>query len=403
MIFDQRGEPIERRANPHAAEHGPHDSSLLAALLPECGVFMAWHTGGESHRRLAGELGVTPVLTELEDPLQAVQAYLGKGKSLVYGPVPSRRLGQSLGVDAIPFKTCNLNCVYCQLGRTKPLSHERRDFSPAGQILAQLRSALETHKPGEVDHVTFVGQGEPTLCSSLGWLIRQVKGMTDIPVAVITNGSLLYRIEVREELSAADVVMPSLDAADPETFRRINRPWPKLRIDEIIEGMIAFRETFGGKLWVEVMLVRGLNDDEARLVRLRDALCRIRPAKVQINVPIRPPAEAWVAVPDDETIERAVAILGEAAEIVAPYEGSFDLSGFTDVAEAVEAIIRRHPMRERRLVQTLSRFAPGDVAATLAELESSGRAQRRVYRNETFWEYAGGTFGGTARPAHGDP
>jgi len=404
MIFDERGEPTEKRPNPYADGSKRYEArALFTDLLPECGVFVARHVEDETQRCLTEELGLTLALTEMKDPLQAVQAYLGKGKSLVYGPVPSRRLGQSLGVDPIPFKTCNYNCVYCQLGRTKPLSHERRDFYPPQRILAQVRKALESHNLGEIDYVTFVGQGEPTLCASLGWLIREVKKITDIPAAVITNGALLHRADVREELAIADVVMPTLDAADKETFSRINRPWPKLHIHEIIEGMITFREVFNGQLWVEVMLVKGLNDAKRTLLGIRDALHRIRPDRIQINVPVRPPAEAWVEVPDDEAVARATAILGEAAEIVAPYEGSFDLSGYTDVEDAVEAIIRRHPMRERRLVETLNRFAPDYVNATLAKLESSGRARRRVYRGEAFWEYAGGTFGETVRKAHHDP
>lgn len=311
----------------------------------------------------------------------------------VYGPVPSRRLGQSLGVDPIPFKTCNYNCVYCQLGRTTPLTNERGDFFPREGILAQVRDALERHQPGEIDYVTFIGQGEPTLCASLGWLIRQAKALTDIPVAVLTNGALLFQPGVREELAAADLVMPTLDAANQEAFRQINRPWPRFRIAEIVEGMAAFRKTFKGQLWMEVMLVKGLNDDEATLLGIRDALARIRPDRVQINVSIRPPAEPWVEIPDDEAVKRATAILGEAAEVVAPYEGHFDLSGFADVAEAILAIIRRHPMRQRRLVETLEGWAPGEVEETLAWLESSGQARKRLYRSETFWEYAGGTFG----------
>jgi len=313
--------------------------------------------------------------------------------SYVYGPVPSRRLGQSLGVDPIPFKTCNYNCVYCQLGRTTPLTNERRGFLPREEILAQVREALERHQPGQIDHVTFVGQGEPTLCASLGWLIRQVKALTDVPVAVLTNGALLFQPEVREELAAADVVMPTLDAADQATFRQINRPWPRFHIADIVEGMAAFRRMFQGQLWMEVMLVKGLNDDVLTLLAIRDALARIRPDRVHINVPIRPPAEPWVKIPDEEAIEHATAILGEAAEVVAPYEGSFDLSGFADVAEAILAIIRRHPMRQRRLVETLDRWAPGEVEETLTQLEFSGQAQKRVYRSEIFWEYAGRTFG----------
>lgn len=309
----------------------------------------------------------------------------------VYGPVPSRRLGQSLGVDPIPRKTCNYNCVYCQLGRTKPIANERRDFFPPETILVEVREALESHAPGEIDYVTFVGEGEPTLCASLGALIRGVKALSDVPVAIITNGALLCQPPVREELAAADVVMPTLDAADQATFRRINRPWPRFRLADIVEGMAAFRQIFSGQLWVEVMLVRRLNDGEEVLFPLRDALARIRPDRVQINVPIRPPAENWVEIPDDEAIMQATAILGEAAEVMAPYEGTFDLSGFETLTEAVLAVIRRHPMRESRLLETLTRYAPKEVQATLTVLESSGQARRYIYRERAFWQYGGDT------------
>lgn len=306
----------------------------------------------------------------------------------VYGPVPSRRLGQSLGVDPIPLKTCNYNCVYCQLGRTTPITNERRDYFPAEDILAEVQAALKGHAPGEIDYITFVGQGEPLLCASLGWLIRQVKALTDIPIALITNGSLLFRVDVRREIRPADVVMPTLDAADPQTFRRINRPWPRLNVTTIVDGLAAFRDTFDGQLWVETMLIKGLNDDPATLERIAEALNRIQPDRVQLNLPVRPPAEDWVAMPDDRAVERAIAILGSAAEIISPYEGSFDLSGFDEPTEAVLAIIRRHPMREQRLLETLNRFIPGEVEETLNLLQATGRARRHVYRNQVFWEYA---------------
>ena len=305
----------------------------------------------------------------------------------IYGPVPSRRLGQSLGVDPIPFKTCNYNCVYCQLGHTRPITNVRRDYIPPKAIVRQLRETLARLPPDAVDYVTFVGQGEPTLCASLGWLIHQAKTMTPKPVAVITNGALLCQQDVREELAIADVVIPTLDTADRPTFQRINRPWPRFRIDQIISGMAAFRRSYTGKLWMEVMLVKGINDDEAGLLRLRDALARIRPDRIQINLPVRPPAERWVELPDEGAVSRATAILGAAAEVVLPYRGQFDLSGFVDPLDAVLSIIRRHPMRERRLRETLGHMPPRELESALIRLEESGQARRRVYRDQVFWEY----------------
>jgi len=178
----------------------------------------------------------------------------------IFGPVPTRRLGQSLGIDPVPLKTCNWNCVYCQLGRSKPMANERKDFFPADEILAEAKNALLSHQPGEIDWVTFVGSGETTLHASLGWLIREVKKITKLPVAVITNGSLLYKREVRQELLAADAVLPSLDAGTPELYQHINRPYPGLSFESLLDGLIAFSEEYQGNLWVEVMLVKDIND-----------------------------------------------------------------------------------------------------------------------------------------------
>lgn len=319
--------------------------------------------------------------------------------SYVYGPVPSRRLGQSLGVDPIPFKTCNYNCAYCQLGRTTPLANKRQDFFPPEEILAEVQAKLEADKPGEIDYITFVGQGEPLLCASLGRLIRGVKALTDIPVAVITNGSLLFMPEVQEEVRVAEVVIPTLDAVDEETFCRINRPWPELHIAEIIGGLVAFRRMFEGQLWVEVMLVKGINDTEQALSDIAGALSCIRPDQVHLNVPIRPPAEEWVEPPDDEGLIRAMAILGEVAPIVTPADGTFELVEDMSVVQAVIEIIRRHPMRETKLVETLTRYAdgPDEVQTTLEMLVASGQAQRHVYRGQAFWEYAGGRFAATLK------
>lgn len=307
----------------------------------------------------------------------------------VYGPVPSRRLGQSLGVDPIPFKTCNYNCVYCQLGRTNPLSNVRQDYLDPEGVLDEVKAALIDRRPGEIDYLTFVGQGEPLLCASLGRLVRGVKALTDLPVAVITNGSLLCLPDVREELGVADVVMPSLDAADQRVFRRVNRPWPGLRIKEIIEGLTTFRREFAGQLWVEVMLVRGLNDDEGVLLGLRDALSQIQPDQVHVNVPIRPPAEIWVEPPDEQGLLRATAILGEVAAIVGPYQGTFELSSDLTLPEAIIEIIRRHPVRQEDVLGALGGGDPSVVGAALAELAASGRAVKVEYRGRTFWRYAG--------------
>jgi wyosine [tRNA(Phe)-imidazoG37] synthetase (radical SAM superfamily) len=293
----------------------------------------------------------------------------------VYGPVPSRRLGQSLGVDPVPLKTCNWNCVYCQLGRSKPMVNERREYFPAEAILDDVKRALASHAPGDIDWITFVGSGETTLHSRLGWLIQEVKALTQHPVAIITNGSLLYLPEVREELALADAVLPSLDAGTPELYQRVNRPVAGLPFESLLEGMIAFRKGYQGKLWVEVMLVQGLNDSELALRDIANALARIQPDEVHIVLPTRPPVETWVQPPNEESLLHARALLGDIAHVLHPGSGSFDLSGNESLTEAVVGIITRHPMRESELIETLQHWSPGDIAATMIELERSGKAQ----------------------------
>jgi wyosine [tRNA(Phe)-imidazoG37] synthetase (radical SAM superfamily) len=301
-------------------------------------------------------------------------------------------LGQSLGIDPIPLKTCNWNCVYCQLGRTKPVVNERKDYFPPREILIQVEQTLGAHGPGEIDWITFVGSGEPTLHASIGEMIRQVKAMTNLPVAVITNGALLYRPRVRDELAAADVVLPSLDAGTPELYRKINRPHSQITFERHLEGLTAFRKQYNGRLWLEVMLVRGLNDTETALRDLAVAINRIHPDEVHINLPSRPPVETWVQPPKNEALMRARAILSGTVKVIHPVEGSFDLGGYNDIVDAVVGIITRHPMREDELKRTLTRWSPDEVSQSLEDLKNSGRAQLVERYGVQFWSAAGSYY-----------
>ncbi|NOZ79093.1 MAG: radical SAM protein [Acidobacteria bacterium] len=310
----------------------------------------------------------------------------------VFGPVPSRRLGRSLGIDPIPLKTCNWNCVYCQLGRTSHVVNERKEWVPESLVLEQAGRALERHTAGEIDWITFVGSGEPTLHSGLGRLIRGVKRMTSIPVAVITNGALLHRADVREELSAADAVLPSLDAGSDRLYRLINRPHSGLTFERQIQGLIAFRERYEGRLWLEIMLLEGVNDGEEALRDLARAVSMIEPDAIHIDVPSRPPAESWVRPAPEEGLIRASAILGDAARVLHPSEGSFDLGGYDNVVDAVIGIITRHPMRADQLERSLARWSPGQVREALAQLEADGRAQVVKRYGVRFWTVVGARY-----------
>lgn len=296
-----------------------------------------------------------------------------------------------MGIDPIPLKTCNWNCVYCQLGRTIPLTNERREYVPAEDILLEAEQALGSRGSEGADWVTLVGSGEPTLHSRIGWLIRQIQRLTDKPVAVITNGSLLHLPEVREELTAADAVLPTLDADSAGLYRKINRPHPGITFGRLVDGLIAFREEYPGKLWVEVMLMRGLNDTPQVLEGIAGLLKKVGPDAVHINLPTRPPAETWVQPTDEEGLMRAVSILGNIAEVVHPAEGNFDLGEYENVVDAVVGIVTRHPMRQDELERTLARWSPGEVREALTDLEASGRVQIVERHGARFW---------CASPAH---
>jgi wyosine [tRNA(Phe)-imidazoG37] synthetase (radical SAM superfamily) len=312
----------------------------------------------------------------------------------IFGPVPSRRLGSSLGIDPIPLKTCNWNCVYCQLGRTIPLTNERKEYVPRREIVAEVRQALSMQPPGAIDWVTFVGSGEPTLHSGLGRLIREVKTLTNLPIAVITNGALLYLPEVREELALADAVLPSLDAGNSRLYLKVNRPWPKLTFDRLLEGLIAFRQEYPGQLWVEVMLVKDLNDSEDALQEIASALELIHPNQVHLNQPVRPPCESWVQPLDKSGMERAQAILGAVVPMVSPEHIRSVVASSNDLESTILSVITRHPMHEEELCVTLRRWSTSEVHHALQALQAVQKAQVIDRFGQRFWSAAAAYYAG---------
>ncbi len=212
----------------------------------------------------------------------------------LFGPVLSRRLGLSMGVDLLKHKTCNLDCIYCELGRTKCLTTYRDCFVPSQKVLQEIRA----RRSEPFDHLTFAGSGEPTLSLDLGKIVAEAKEIVEAPVAVITNSTLLTSPVVRREEAAADGVLPSLDAASVESFRAINRPAPDLRIDKIIQGLKDFRKEFSGEIWLEVMLVKGINDRDAELIAR--AAESTEPDRIQLNTVFRTPAEPVEPLSEEE-------------------------------------------------------------------------------------------------------
>ncbi|MCJ7625630.1 MAG: radical SAM protein, partial [Anaerolineaceae bacterium] len=237
----------------------------------------------------------------------------------------------------------------------------------------------------EIDWITFVGSGEPTLHAGIGWLIKEVKKLTDIPVAVITNGSLLFLQSVRKALEVAEAVLPNLDAGTQKLYKKINRPHPDISFNRFIEGLVTFRKEFHGELWVEVMLVQGVNNTEEALTAIAKKMEQVQPDKVHIGIPTRPPAEKWVKPPNEEGIMRAIAILGEVAMVAPPVVGKFDLGGGENVIDAIIAIITRHPMSDDQLLRTLADFPDEQRAEIIDNLKASNQAQIIERFGQHFW------------------
>ena len=277
-----------------------------------------------------------------------------KGLKYVFGPVPSRRLGRSLGVNPIPFKTCNYSCVYCQLGKAIVFTNERKMFFPPEEMADEIIEICSV-KRDDIDYITFVGEGEPTLYKGLYTVSKMVKNNCNLPMAIITNGALFSTEEVRKDVLLFDVILVKVDANNEKLFRRINRPHKDIHFDKVIEGFIALRKEFSGEIWVETMLVKGLNDSEEVLWGIRDVLDRINPHKRFVTIPTRPPAEPWVEIPDSEVLFRSFRILN-AVPIYDVEHGEFDLSNFSSVEEGILTLIKRHPLRLENVEDLLKQY-----------------------------------------------
>jgi wyosine [tRNA(Phe)-imidazoG37] synthetase (radical SAM superfamily) len=301
----------------------------------------------------------------------------------VYGPVPSRRLGFSLGVDIVPLKTCSFNCIYCQLGRTKKRTVLRRKFFSSREILSSIREAV--HSGRKVDFITFSGSGEPTLNRSIGKLIREIKKLAPIPVAVLTNSSLLSQKFVRKSLLEAEVVIPSLDAATARTFRKVNRPEPSLKIEAIIDGLESFRREFKGQIWLEVMLVKGVNDSPADIEALKKAIARIKPDRVQLNTVVRPPAEKWALPLSRRELEAIKQRLGGRTEVVADFRKKPQPKAVESLDEPVLSLVARRPATVREIAAALG-SKEADVRRQLSGLMQRKKIRIVRHKGRDFYE-----------------
>jgi len=304
----------------------------------------------------------------------------------IFGPVPSRRLGRSLGVDLVPYKTCTFDCIYCDLGRTTHNTVSRQSYVSAEELERELELSLSIldKKP---DYITFSGSGEPTLNQNIGEIIHTIKDLTSIPVAVLTNGSLLSIEEVRNELLTADLVLPSLDAVTPFVFEAINRPYPSLRVGDIISGLIQFRKRYKGKIWLEIVFCRGVNDDKEEIVKLKEAIERIQPDRVQLNTPVRPPAEDFAYPLTLKRLEEVRNLFGNNAEVVSEFAAPMGDSFESDKDAEILNLIKRRPCTAEDISRALGLHLD-EVVKDLSRLARKGVIRYRMYEYHCFYENA---------------
>lgn len=300
--------------------------------------------------------------------------------SFLFGPVPSRRLGRSLGIDLVPFKTCSYDCLYCQLGLTTDKTVERREWVPLDGVLAELTEKLPTHP----DWITLSGSGEPTLYSRLDELIDGIHAISDVPVAVLTNGSLLWQPNVRKQLANADLVIPSLDAGSQSVFEMINRPAPEIDFKTMLDGLIRFREEFANPIWLEILLLDGINTSDEAIQNLVDDACRIGPDQIQLNTATRPPADNRATAVSKERLEQLAERFSPSAEIIADYRGVHAQTDFQNRKNTVQELLSRRPCTLDDISQGLG-IHRNETVKYIEELQAAGRLTTTQNGGRTFY------------------
>ncbi len=303
----------------------------------------------------------------------------------LFGPVPSRRLGISLGVDLVPHKVCSLNCVYCECGKTTKLTNERMEYVPVDKVLKELDHFFKNNP--DPDYITFSGAGEPTLNSGLGEVLDFIKsGKPDIPVAVLTNGTLLNDAGVRKELMKADVILPSLDSALDDTFQKINRPYHELKTDKIINGLVDFRKEFKGKIWLEVFILPGYNDDTRNLDALKQAILRIKPDLVQLNTLDRPGTVEDLKPMTKSGLQKIIEYWQlDNVEIIASAPERKDIISYRkDTETAILETISRRPCTIEDMAKTLGMHV-NEINKYLGVLENENKIESKKLERGVFY------------------
>ena len=296
----------------------------------------------------------------------------GMGYQDLFGPVPSRRLGVSLGIDLVPHKTCSYNCIYCECGKTTDLTTERTEYYPTDAIIREIDDYLSTHP--HLDFITFSGSGEPTLHSGMGKIARHIReNFPEYRMALLTNGSLLTDPAVRAEAADVHVVVPSMDAVSETVFKKIDRPCKTITAQDVLSGLVTFRNEFKGEIWLEIFIVPGLNDTDEELSLLRDAIKEMRPDRVQLNALDRPGIYDWITTPTKEEMEHIADVLGfPGIDIVEGLPSRSDIASFSqDVRESILGTIRRRPCTIDDLSRILG-LHPNEVRKYIDPLLAEG-------------------------------
>lgn len=302
--------------------------------------------------------------------------------TFVFGPVPSRRLGYSLGVDIIPHKYCNFDCIYCQIGKTTIKTSPRAHFFDPETVAEQVNDAIQNSE--KIDFVTFSGSGEPTLNENLGIIIHELKKSTTIPIAVITNSSLLSNEDVRNDLMNADVVLPSLDAASDKLFKLINRPQAHINFTSIVNGLKAFRKQYNGRIWLEIMLIKGINDTDDELRNLKKIIKNLSADKIHLNTVTRPPSEKNAGQLNHDELERIMNLFGNTCEIISDFEKDGVIKEQSGWDARMYEVLKRRSLTMQDIIKVTGASGP-QIRKQLKNMEKNGLIKAYRLGNEMYY------------------
>jgi wyosine [tRNA(Phe)-imidazoG37] synthetase (radical SAM superfamily) len=287
-------------------------------------------------------------------------------------------------VDLVPPKICTYDCVYCQVGKTTERSLQRKEYIPTEEVLEEVRGFLSKGE-ASIDHFSLSGSGEPTLHSQIGSVIKGIKEMSPIPVAVLTNGSLLYLDEVRVGLLQADIILPSLDAVSKEVFTRINRPHKGISVEKVIEGLVEFRKVYQGQIWLEILFCKGINDGRNELDQMKKVVDRIQPDRIHINTVVRPPTEPWAVPLNLEEMEKIQGFFGDKASVISEFDRHPLSLPEINVEEEIFRILKRRPLSLVDLSQRMA-IPKEELEATMKPMVEEGKIRTRRFGDSVYYE-----------------